>query len=265
MMRFHPSSVGLLMTDAKSIDLSIVPAHLHEICTKARKTDADRELLAPYQEMSLSAGAKTYLKGLAKEYIYGVRKIIDTKYMDKGKALEDRAIEFVSHRHFKRYVKNTERRKNEWLTGEADIYVPGVKTIDTKVSWSLDTFPMLPEDAHDPLYEWQGRSYMLLWDVPEHEVVHVLLDTPEDLLPRWEQEDLHRVEHIDPDYRITSVTYKRCPILEAKLIRKCQAAQAYLERIVAEIRAHHGAPMEEVEAPKAAPVVSDWRKQFVSQ
>lgn len=266
-MRFHPSSVGLLMTDAQSIDLSIVPPHLHEICAKLRKTDADKELLAPYKEMSLSAGAKTYLKGIARELIYGVRKMVDTKYMDKGNALEDAAIEFVGHRHFRRYTKNTERRQNQWLTGECDIYVPGVKTIDTKVSWSLDTFPMLPEDAHDPLYEWQGRSYMVLWDVPEHEVVHVMLDTPAHILPQWEQEDLHRVEHINPDLRITSVTYQRCPILEAKLERKCKAAQAYLDKIVAQIRAHHGEPQEQSvpKEPTAEPAAPDWRSQFLQQ
>ena len=131
------------------------------------------------------------------------------------------------------------------MTGECDIYVPGVKTIDTKCSWDLSTFPAFPEDAHDPLYEWQGRAYALLWDVPEHEVVHVMLDTPEDLLPKWEREDervlaLHRVGHIDPDLRVTSVTYARCPILEAKLERKCRTAQAYLADLVEQIKAHHG-------------------------
>lgn len=245
MLRFHPSSVGLLMTDAQSIDRSLVPADLLPICDKARKTDAEKELLAPYKEMSLSAGAKTYLRTLAKEFVYSYHKTVDTKYMDKGRALEDEAIEFVGHRHFKRYTKNTERRKNDYLTGECDIYVPGVKTIDTKVSWDLSTFPALSEDAHDPIYEWQGRAYMVLWDVPEHEVVHIMLDTPEDILPRWEREDeaamaLHRVSHIDPDLRITSVTYQRCPVLEAKLERKCGIAQAYLAQMVEKIRAQHG-------------------------
>lgn len=269
MLRFHPSSVGLLMTDAQSIDLSIVPAHLHEICAKTRKTDADKELLAPYKEMSLSTGAKTYIRTLAKEFVYGYHKVVDTKYMDKGNKLETAAIEFVSNRHFKRYAKNTERRKNDFLTGECDIYVPGVKTIDTKVSWSLDTFPALPEEAHDPLYEWQGRAYMLLWDVPEHEVIHVLLDTPEDILPHWEQEDLHRFEHrLKPHMRMTSVTYQRCPILEAKMIRKCMAGQALLARYVEQINAHHAQfdhdGDEEAQGPTAQPIVADWRKEFVN-
>lgn len=243
MIRFHPSSVGLLMSDAQSIDVSLLPAELRPIAAKVRKTDAEKELLAPYKEMSLSAGAKTFLKTLAKEFMFGYHKVVETKYMDKGLALEQAAIEFINNRRFKNYMKNTERRASEYLTGECDIYVPGVKTIDTKVSWSLDTFPALSEDAHDPIYEWQGRAYMKLWDVPEHEVVHVMLDTPDELIPRWEQRELHKVGHIDPDLRITSVTYKRDMALEEKLDRKCKVAHDYLMRIVEQIKQEHGQAM----------------------
>lgn len=238
MMRFHPSSVGLLMSDAQSIDVNLVPAELRAILAKARKTDAEKELLAPYKEMSLSAGAKTLLKSMAKEFTFGYHKVVKTKYMDKGLALEDEAIEFINQRRFKSYRKNTERRVSEFLTGECDIYVPGVKTIDTKVSWDVDTFPALSEDAHDPLYEWQGRAYMKLWDVPEHEVAFVLLDTPDDLI-RYEQIELHKVSHNDPALRITTITYKRDMALEEKLDRKCKAAHDYLMQVVAQIKIEH--------------------------
>lgn len=237
-MRFHPSSVGLLMGDAQSIDISLVPPELREIATKARKTDADRGKLAPYKEMSLSAGAKTFLGTLAKEFLFGYHKVVETKYMDKGLALEDEAIAFINRRRFKNYAKNTERRESEFLTGECDIYVPRVKTIDTKVSWSLDTFPALSADAHDPLYEWQGRSYMKLWDVPEHEVVHVMLDTPEEMI-KWEQRELHEVSRIDPALRMTSITYQRDMDLERKLDAKCKVAHDYLMNLVAQIRIEH--------------------------
>lgn len=237
-MKFHPSSVGLLMTDAQSLDVSLLPPELREVAAKTRKTDADKEALAPYKEMSLSAGAKTYLAGLAKQYLYGYHKVVETKYMDKGLALEDEAIAFINRLRFKNYVKNTERRESEFLTGECDIYVPAVKTIDTKVSWSLDTFPLLSADAHDPLYEWQGRAYMKLWDVPEHEVVHVMLDTPEQMI-RYEQIELHRVSHIDPALRITSITYQRDMALEAKLDLKCKSAHNYLMNLLAQARVEH--------------------------
>lgn len=236
-MKFHPSSLGLLMTDAKSIDRSLVPDDLLELCDKARKTEKDRELLQPYLDASLSAGAKTYLNSLAKEKVYGYRKQLDNKYLEKGKLLEEEAIELLNYLRFKSYEKNTERRESEFLTGECDIYVPGVKTIDTKVSWSLDTFPAVSDDAHDPMYEWQGRGYMKLWpDVMEHEVVFVMLDTPE-AMRKWEQPELHIVGHIPAELRSTSITYPRCPILEAKMDAKCATAMAYLLRRIELIHA----------------------------
>lgn len=236
MIKFHPSSIGLLMTDAQSVDRSLVPQELLEICDKPRKTDKDRELLLPYKEASLSAGAKTYLNSLAKENVYGYHKQVDTRYMDKGLACEQKAIELLNYLRFKDYEKNTERRESEFLTGECDIYVPGVKTIDTKVAWSLDTFPAVSTDAHDPMYEWQGRAYMKLWDVPEHEVAWVMLDTPEGMR-RWEQPELHIVSHIPAELRLTCITYQRCMVLEAKMNAKCVTAMEYLLNRIAQIHA----------------------------
>lgn len=238
MIRFHPSSIGLIMTDAQSIDISLVPQELRDIAEKVRKTDKEKELLAPYKTMSLSSGAKTYLGSLAKQFMYSYNKVVETKYMDKGLALENEAIEFINRMRFKRYVKNKERRESEFLTGECDIYVPGIKTIDTKVSWSLDTFPAISADAHDAMYEWQGRAYMKLWDVPEHEVVHVMLDTPEELI-RYEQREIHIVSHLDPDLRITSITYQRDADLEKNIDVKCKAAHDYLMSIVNQIKIEH--------------------------
>lgn len=229
MIKFHPSSIGLLMTDAQSVDRALVPVELLEVLDKPRKNDADRALLLPYKEASLSAGAKTYLNTLAKEHVYGYHQEVDTKYMDKGRACEQQAIELINYLRFKSYQKNTERRESEFLTGECDIYVPGVKTIDTKVAWSLATFPAVSEDAHDPIYEWQGRAYMKLWDVAEHEVAWAMLDTPE-ALRRWEQPELHIVSHIPAELRLTSITYQRCPVLEAKMDAKCATAMKYLLR-----------------------------------
>ncbi len=226
------------MSDAQSLDVSLVPPELRDISSKPRKSAEDTALLAPYKEMSLSAGAKTYLGKLAKEFIFGYHKTVETKYMDKGLQLEQEAIEFLNRLRFKRYEKNTERRESEYLTGECDIYVPSVKTIDTKVSWDLDTFPALSQDAHDTLYEWQGRAYMKLWDVPEHEVVHIMLDTPPAMI-KWEQPELHMVSHIDPALRITSVSYQRDMALEAKLDMKCKVAHNYLMNLVAQIRIEH--------------------------
>jgi hypothetical protein len=235
-MKFHPSTLGLIMTDAQSVDRSLVPPDLMATLEKMRKTDADRELLAPYKEASLSAGAKTFLNNMAKEEVYNYKVQIETKYMDKGLACEDEAIQMLNYLRFKSYEKNTERRESMYLTGECDIYVPSVKTIDTKVAWSLFTFPAVSEDAHDSLYEWQGRAYMKLWDVPEHEVCWLMLDTPEELI-RYEQRDLHIVNHIPPEMRLTSICYTRDATLESKMDAKCATAMDYLLRRIDQIHA----------------------------
>lgn len=238
MIKFHPSSVGKLMTDAQSIDRSLVPADLLEIASKPRKTDSDREKLAPYKELSLSDGAKTELKRIAKEFMFCYHKVVDTKFMEKGNLLEEAAIEFLSHFFFQKFTKNTERRENKYLTGECDIWVPSVRTIDTKVPWSLDTFPLLREDAHDPIYEWQGRGYMSLWDVPEHMVAYVMFDTPDDLR-KWEQPEIHSVGHLPQHMRLTTITYQRDMELERKMYAKLEVAQQYLLKIVAQATAEH--------------------------
>ena len=237
---FHPHEVGCIMTDAQSIDKSLLDDELLKLYKKPKKTDEEKAILEPYWDMSLSQGAKTFCKKLAKQFVYGFHPILDNKYLEKGLALEDAAIEFLSHRRFRKYTKNKERRKSEYLSGECDIYVPGEKTIDIKCSWSLDTFPAFVEDAHDSIYEWQGRAYAKLWDVPAHEVVFVMLNTPESILPRWEQRELHEVEHINPALRMTSITYERCPVLEAKLDLKCKIAHKYLLDCIERIQIEHG-------------------------
>jgi hypothetical protein len=34
------------------------------------------------------------------------------------------------------------------------------------------------------------------------------MNTPEELIPEWEQDDLHYVDHLDPKHRITYVEYE---------------------------------------------------------
>ncbi|WP_459797901.1 hypothetical protein, partial [Pediococcus parvulus] len=142
MILLHPSSIGKIMTDAVKIDPELLTPDLAEISRKTKKTDEDKAILAPLWEQTLSVGAKTYLKSLAKQSVYDVRFEVDTKYMRKGLACEQQAIDMLNALLFKRYVKNTLRLETDLLTGEADILPPGENYgRDIKVSWSLETFP----------------------------------------------------------------------------------------------------------------------------
>lgn len=238
MMKIRCSSLGLIMTDAKTIDDRLLTPEIAEIARKTKKSDDEKKLIQGLLDQSLSAGAKTEMKTMAKEFVYDFNEVVTGKYMDKGLIVEDQSIELYNRVFFTSHTKNTVRLTNDWITGECDIIVPKVKGIDIKSSWSLATFPAVSEDGEDRLYEWQCRGYMMLWDVPMWEVAYCMVNTPDELI-KYEQESLHFVDHIPEELRITRVQYTRDLALEEKIKRKVEAARAYLTRIVERIQEQH--------------------------
>lgn len=185
----------------------------------------------------LSAGAKTAIEKMAKEFVYGFDKVITSKYMDKGLQVEDLSIELLNSVLFTNYAKNTERKSNDWITGECDIFT-GDAIYDIKSSWSLDTFPALAAQGENNTYEWQLRAYMWLWDVPKASIAYCLVSTPEHLIG-YEDRQLHEVDHINPELRVTLVKYERDESLEDKIKIKVEAARDYYESVIQEISKQH--------------------------
>jgi hypothetical protein len=174
---------------------------------------------------------------LAKEFVYGYDERISSKYMDKGIQVEDESIDLYNAVHLSSYAKNTERRKNEWITGEADI-VADDRIIDIKSSWCLTTFPVLADQGEDKGYEWQLRAYMMLWDKPRADIAYCLVSTPTDLIG-WENKSLHQVDHINRELRVTIVPYERDSTLEDKIKVKVEAARVYYDQVIQEISKQH--------------------------
>lgn len=239
MIRFRPHSVGALMTDPASMDLLLLTPDERKVYAKKVRTDEEKAQVAEFWSRGLSKGAKTALTTYAKEMLYGYSKVVTSKEMDKGINCEQDSIDLFNRVHFTRHVKHVGRVQNDILSGECDLLVPNVETLDIKTAWNLDTFPAISDDCHDAMYEWQGRAYMHLYDTRQHTVAFCLVSTPDDLIPRWEQVDLHKVDHIAPALRVTKITYQRDAKLEQKMIAKCKAAQAYLGELVERIRAEH--------------------------
>lgn len=235
--KFRASSIGLIMSDAQSIDAALLTPELQVIARKTKKTDEEKALLEPFKVMSLSAGAKTYCEQIAKEFVYGYTRKVTTKYMEKGIDVEQDSIDLYNSVSFTSLEKNTERRSNDWLTGEPDL-VDAERIVDIKSSWSLDTFPVTAESAKDTLYEWQGRAYMLLWEKPSCEIAHCLVDTPGHLIG-YEEPELHEVSHIQPELRVTRVRYERDADLERRMQIKAEAANRLIQSIVKQIAAEH--------------------------
>ena len=207
MHKFRASSLAQIMTDPKSKD----------------------ELL--------SVGGKSHVEKIAKQLIYQYDEVVSSKYMDKGIQVEDASIDFYNSVMFTNHQKNTERRTNEWITGEADI-VGASSIIDIKSSWSLSTFPATAAQGKDSGYEWQLRAYLMLWDLPQAAIAYCLVDTPEDLIG-WELPELHYVSHIAPELRLTLVHYTRDTSLEEKIKARCEAANKYLDLVMNQISKEH--------------------------
>lgn len=174
----------------------------------------------------LSQTAKSYIEQLAKEHFYGYESTIVNRYLDKGINQELESIQLLNSVRFENFEKNKQRVENEWLTGECDI-LTSEKIIDIKTSWSLDTFPELPEDIDSKDYEWQGRAYMMLYEKHEFELIYCMVSTWDEFLTQYDDKSIHKVDHIDPRFRITSVTFERDFELENQMIERCKLATDY--------------------------------------
>ena len=189
------------------------------------------------KDETLSVGAKTAITKQAKEYVYGYDEKFSSKYTEKGLLAEDRSIELLNSVLFTDFKKNTERKTNDWLTGEADI-VTDKAIIDIKTSWSLATFPCLALEGENKTYEWQLRAYMMLWDLDQANIAYGLVNTPEHLVG-YEDKALHQVEHIAPELRVTLLNYTRDKTLEDKIKFKVDEARKYYDKIVMQISEEH--------------------------
>lgn len=237
MILLHPHAIGNLMGEARSIPKD-APEHILKINRRKKRTDEDQAILDAYRSSILSETAKSYCLKLAKQHVYEYTTTLEKqKVIQKGLQCEDDSIELLNivTNHF--FSKNAQRVTTELLSGEADI-VEDDGIWDVKSAWSLDTFPVLPEDAHSDLYEWQGRAYMHLYDKQHFTLAYCLVSTP-DALCQWEDYRLHQVEHIPPEMRVTLWHCTRDLEKEALMLGKCRRAQVYIEQLIAEIKAAH--------------------------
>lgn len=208
--KFRCSSIGRLMTEPRS-----------------------------KSEGPLSVGARTYIRELAAQEIFGVDFEVSSKAMEKGIECEGDSIDLLNSVRGLSLLKNTERRTNDFITGECDLFNSDRKRgHDIKTSWSIATFPITSADCEDKLYEWQMRGYMALWDADEWEVNYCLVDTPERLIS-YEQMQLHVVSHLPEWMRVTTWTVKRDAEKEAAIFEKAKHARDYFAQVLKEFDSSH--------------------------
>jgi hypothetical protein len=185
---------------------------------------------------ALSQTAKSYIIQKAKEDFFDYRSELNSKYITKGLAQEQDSINLLNLVRLEDYKKNEERAENEWLSGCCDI-ITDTSIIDIKTSWSLDTFPATTYELKDLSdYEWQGRAYMWLYDMPSFELCYVMVSTAPELLGEYENGALHYVEHIAPEKRITSITFERDKEIEIQMAERLILATEFYNEVLTQLK-----------------------------
>jgi len=201
----------------------------------------------------LSKTAKTHLIEIYARELWGVERDIVTRQMEKGITAEEDGVTLLSRVDKRLYIKNDERKENEWLSGHADI-VEDDLIIDLKLSWSAFTFlPKLTEEV-DNLYYYQLQGYLMLWEKNKARISYALVDTPDNIIegekyrllrsmnvvseisPEYVEkarilESNMRFGHIPPELRVISHYVDRDDEIIARIPQKVAKAREYLAEI----------------------------------
>ena len=189
----------------------------------------------------ISDTAKSAIRDIVKEDLYGFRSFTGNQYTQKGNLLEDLAIEMSGKMRLRNYQKHVGRVENELITGECDVLdLKNKLIIDTKCTWDIGTHPFFADEAMEKAkkagYDIQMQAYMWLYDCDVANIDFWLFPCPPELLNGWDDIDqlVHLVEKIDIRERKTTVVIERDEAIIQKIKDKVPHCQEYYEKLFAE-------------------------------
>jgi hypothetical protein len=160
---------------------------------------------APYE---LSAGARTLIEEAVEQELWGYKPSFSSRETTKGTMVEGEAIELYNRINFTSHEKSDMHLtyRDGLLSGHPDITGDGI-VVDIKSPWSKKTFPKTIEKARNPQYEWQVKLYlfMLTKSTGNHwrygRIAYMLVNTPEELIPEGEGDELHYMDNLPDSLR----------------------------------------------------------------
>ena len=189
----------------------------------------------------ISDTAKSAIRDIVKEDLYGFRSFTGNQYTQKGNLLEDLAIEMSGKMRLRNYQKHVGRVENELITGECDVLdLKNKLIIDTKCTWDIGTHPFFADEAMEKVkkagYDVQMQAYMWLYDCDVANIDFWLFPCPPELLNGWDDIDqlVHLVEKIDIRERKTTVVIERDESVIQKIKDKIPHCQEYYANLFAE-------------------------------
>ena len=189
----------------------------------------------------ISDTAKSAIRDIVKEDLYGFRSFTGNQYTQKGNLLEDLAIEMSGKMRLRNYQKHVGRVENELITGECDVLdLKNKLIIDTKCTWDIGTHPFFADEAMEKVkkagYDIQMQAYMWLYGCDVANIDFWLFPCPPELLKDWDDIDqlVHLVEKIDIRERKTTVVIERDEAIIQKIKDKVPHCQEYYAKLFAE-------------------------------
>ena len=182
------------------------------LMTNARKAD------------EMSKTAQTYLETWLKEQIYGVRKDVHSKVLDKGTNMENHSIDkAIMWLNLPFIYKNETNFEDEYFTGTPDLLLEKL-VIDIKTSWDCFTFPLFETSIPNMDYFYQLQVYMHLTGLKNATLCYVLIDTPETY-----NNAAITYKDIDPHYRIKTFDFDYDEAIIKELQQRVIKAREYIE------------------------------------
>jgi hypothetical protein len=150
---------------------------------KIRCSSLGKIMTAPRSKSEvLSQTAKTYIEELAREHLFGIKKVFKSRYTDKGNEVEEQAIELTEDvLGFEFLTKNEKYFENDYIKGTPDVITTSL-IIDVKSSWSGETFPFFESELPNKDYYYQVMGYMWLTGKKNALISYCLINTPEEIV-----------------------------------------------------------------------------------
>lgn len=239
MKLFRCSSLHKLIGDAQSIASELRNDEINTVIRKKKRSDEEDLLIQKLKNKSLSDTAKSAIRDVVKEDLYGFRSFTGNQYTAKGNLLEDLAIEMSGKMRFKKFKKHEGRVSNDLITGECDI-LDGRTIYDTKCTWDIGTHPFFADEAMEKVkkagYDVQMQGYMWLYDCDVAHVDFWLFPCPLELTKDWDDREqlIDMVEAIDIRDRLTTVIIERDESIIQKIKDKIPHCQEYYAKLMSE-------------------------------
>ena len=226
---FRCHRISDIMSDGRNQITDKQLETIDALMIKMKRTEKQEEELARLikkrDNPEISVSAKTYSEQLYLENKYNRKKMITSKYLEKGLTMEEHCLTLLSLTKKIFLKKNTERISNKFLTGEPDAYVgESVKRAkeghDVKAAWELFTMPYW--EKIDPKYEWQDHGYIALTGAERWTTSHCLVNAPPGLIVKEKLDMFYRlgVSENSPEYKEKAIEIERNMIFDMAQFKK---------------------------------------------